>query len=230
MTSPSRPEPSPTIRFPRFTDFGDLNSLSIVIQDLSLTYDVTAVTILPGYGRVRMPTTRFGPRRWSLLEVQDRLKLKRVSLASPLEIAFDTTGISLAISGVALAANRVLVAVKAFTDVLAAGVDIHQREQALEENRELAPERLRQANLSNDLLEQQVRRAAAEADLIERARDEILGLRPPPEDNITAHDSSRGQRTVGALASAEIAELLDEPIRRILGYCGGELEVYGDDR
>ena len=135
----------------------------------------------------------------------------------------------MAISGVALAANRVLVAVKAFTDVLAAGVDIQQREQALEENREWCP-RLRQGELSNDLLEQQVRRARAEADLIERARDEILGLRPPPEEDIITHNSSRGQRTVGALTSTEIAELLDEPIRRLLGYAGGELEVYGDDR
>jgi hypothetical protein len=146
-----------------------------------------------------------------------------------LEIAFDTTGISMAISGVALAANRVLVAVKAFTDVLAAGVDIEQREQALEENRELAPVRLRQAELGNDLLEQQVRRATAETDLIERARDEILGLRLPPEENTTPHDSSRG-RTVGSLTSAEIAELLDESIRRLLSYAGGELEIYGDDR
>lgn len=164
------------IRFPRFTDFGDLNSLSIVVQDLSLIYDVTATAVLPGYGQIRMPETRFGPRRWSPLQAEDRLKIKGVSLASPLEIIFDVTGLTTIVGGIAIAVNRVLVAVKNWQDVLAAAVDIEQREQVLAENRDMAPIWLRQAELNNALLEQQVRRARSEADVVEAARDEILHL------------------------------------------------------
>ncbi len=40
---------SPLVRFPNFVDLGDLHSLSIIVQDLSLIYDVTAVAVLPGY-------------------------------------------------------------------------------------------------------------------------------------------------------------------------------------
>lgn len=225
MTSPSSAALSPTIRFPRFTDFGDLNSFSIIIQDLSLVYDVAAIAVLPGYGQIRMPETRFGPRRWSPLRAEDRLKVRRVSLASPLEIMFDAAGFSAAIGGIATAVNRVLVAVKSWQDILAAGVDVDQRRQALAENRELAPVRLRQAELSNALLDQQVRRARAEADLVERARDEILQLRHPSDEEATLVRLPRRRHTASSLTSEDYAELLDEPVRRILGYAGGELEV-----
>ncbi len=229
MTSPSPPAPSPMVRFPRFTDFGDLNSLSIVIQDLSVTYDVTAIAVLPGYGQVRMPATRVGPRRWSRLRAEDRLKVKRASLASPLEIAFAVAEVSMAVGGVAVAVNRVLVAVKTWVDVLAAGVDLDQRRQALEENRTLATQRRREAELSNALREQQLRRATAEGDLVERARDEILGLRRLPDDETSVSRGRRVRRTAGSLTSVEFAELLDEPMQRLLGYAGGELEVAGDE-
>jgi len=229
MTSPRPAAPSPLVRFPSFTDLGDLNSLSIVIQDLSIIYDVTAVAVLPGYGRVRMPSTRLGPRRWSPLRAEDRLKVKRVSLASPLEIVFFLAGLSTAVGSGAIAGSRVLRAVKAWVDVLAAGVDLDQREQALEENRALAPERLREAQLSNALREQQLRRVTAEADIIERARNEILGLHGDSEYESA---SSRGvgvHRDAGSLTSIDFAELLDEPMQRLLGYGGGELEVVGDE-
>jgi len=225
MTSPSPSALSPTIRFARFTDFGDLNSFSIIIQDLSLVCDVTAIAVLPGYGQIRMPETRFGPRRWSPLRAEDRLKVKRVSLASPLEIMFDVAGFSTAFGGIAIAVNRVLVAVKSWQDVLAAGVDVDQRRQALAENRELAPVRLRQAELSNALLDQQVRRARAEADLVERARDEILHLSHPSDEEAGLVRLPRRRHTAASLTSEDYAELLDEPVRRILGYAGGELEV-----
>ena len=198
----------------------DLNSFSIIIQELSLVYDVTAIAVLPGYGQIRMPETRFGPRRWSPLRAEDRLKVKRVSLASPLEIMFDVAGFSTAIGGVAIAVNRVLVAVKSWQDVLAAGVDVDQRRQAPTENRELAPVRLRQAELSNALPDQQVRRARAEADLVE-----ILHLSQPSDEEAGLVRLPRRRHTAASLTSEDYAELLDEPARRILGDAGGELEV-----
>ena len=230
MTSPSETTPSPMIRFPRFTRFGDLNSLSIVVQDLSLIYDVAAIAVLPGYGQIRMPEIRFGPRRWSTLRAEDRLKVRRISLSSPLEIIFAVEGLAIAAGGVAIAVNRVLVVVKTWQDVLAAGLDIDQREQALSENREMAPIRLRQGELNNALLEQQVRRATAEADIVEAARDEILYLRHPLEGEATRGTGERRPRTAASLTNADFAELLDEPIRRLLGFSGGELEVAGNER
>ena len=53
---------SPLVRFPNFTDIGDLHSLSIIVQDLSLIYDVTTVAVLPGYGQVVMPQCRLVQR------------------------------------------------------------------------------------------------------------------------------------------------------------------------
>src|SRR5215831_9605557 len=88
MTNPSDSTLSPFIRFPNFTDLGDLNSFSIVVQDLSTIYDVTAVAVLPGYEQVLMPSIRLGPRRRSPLRGEDRLLVKSVSLSSPLEIVF----------------------------------------------------------------------------------------------------------------------------------------------
>ncbi len=159
----------------------------------------------------------------------NRLKVKGASLASPLEIAFAVAEVSMAVGGVAVAVNRVLVAVKTWVDVLAAGVDLDQRRQALEENRTLATQRRREAELSNALREQQLRRATAEGDLVERARDEILGLRRLPDDETSVSRGRRVRRTAGSLTSVEFAELLDEPMQRLLGYAGGELEVAGDE-
>src|SRR5690348_2484595 len=109
---------SPLVRFPNFIDLGDLHSLSIIIQDLSLIYDVTAVAVLPGYDRVIMPATRLGPRRHSPLRDEDLLPVKTVSLSSPLEIVFAITG-TIGLTGLSL--KRLAVAAKAWIDVLAAG-------------------------------------------------------------------------------------------------------------
>ena len=228
MTTPSVSTPSPMIRFPKFTDFGDLNSLSIVVQDLSLIYDVAAIAVLPGYGQTYMPEVRFGPRRWSPLRVGDRLKVGRISLASPLTMVFDVAGLATTVSGITVAVNRVLVVVKAWQDILAAGTDIEQREQALAENREMAPIRLRRAELNNNLLEQRVRRARAEADVVVAARDETFQLRHPSDED-PARTNERRSRTAASLSNAGFSELLDEPIQRLLGYSGGELEVAGND-
>jgi len=228
MTSPLEPALSPAVKFPRFTDFGDLSSLSIVTQDLSLTYDVTAIAVLPGYERMSMPSNRLGPRRWSSLRAEDRLKIRRISLGSPLEIIFGVGGASASIAGVAAATNRILVAVKAWTDVLAAGLDIRERRRALDENRALAPERLHEIQLVNALKEQQVRRATAEADLVESARNEILQTGTIALREIGVVERPKKRRAT-ELSSLDYAELLDEPIRRILGYGGGELEIDEDD-
>lgn len=119
------PEPndilaSPLVRFPNFTDLGDLHSLSVIIQDLSLIYEVTTVAVLPGYERVIMPSTRLGPRRRTLLYDTDLLSVKTVSLSSPLEIIFAITA-SLGATGLSL--NRLAVAAKTWIGVLAAGLD-----------------------------------------------------------------------------------------------------------
>lgn len=222
MASPLFPVPSPMVRFPRFTVSGDLSSLSIVIQDLSVIYDFTAVAVLPGYENVLLPTTRIGPRRWSLLTQQDQLKIKRISFASPLEIVFGVGVASTVIGGAAIAANRVLLVAKTWVDILAAGVDREQREQALEEGRALADERLREAQLANSLREQQLRRATAEAELAEVIRDEIFRQDSASEDETTLSVASE-------LTSRKIAELLDDPVYRLLSFSGGELEVAGDE-
>lgn len=194
-----------------------------------MIYDVTAVAVLPDYGQVRMPTTRLGPRRVSPLWFQDRLKVKRVSLASPLEISFIVTALSTAIGVATVAANRVLLVAKTWQDILAAGVDIEQREQALAENRELAPERLRQAQLSNSLREQQLRIVRAEADLTERLRDELLGVAPTQDDEPSLSHGTGGYRFARAMTSLDFADLLDDPMRRLLSYSGGEIDIVSDE-
>ena len=221
--------PSPLVRFPRFTDLGDLNSLSVVIQDLSTIYDVTTTAVLPGYAEVRMPTTRIGPRRRTPLRVEDKLQVKRISLASPLEIAFAVVESSAALGVVAGSFTRVARAAKAWLDVLAAGQDFRQRELALEESRALAPERLREAQLRNALLEQQVRLVTARPELVERARDGHLTLSPNSGHETATSRSGRHRRTAGSMTAPDFAELLDEPMQRLLGYAGGELEVAGDE-
>jgi hypothetical protein len=196
---------SPLLRFPNFTELGDLNSLSIVIQDLSIVYEVSAVAVLPVYGQVLMPMTRIGPRRQSLLRIEDRLKVRRVSLASPFELVF----------GVVTGVPAALAVMKTFLDILAKGTDIAQRRQVLAESRALEPERLREAELRNEILEQRLRRVTGEADLIEQIGSGYLA--PPRE---------RRHRTAARqLTAQEFAELLDEPLRRLLSYGGGVLEI-----
>lgn len=108
-------------------------------------------------------------------------------------------------------------------------MDIEQREQALAENRELAPERLRQAQLGNSLREQQLRIVRAEADLIEGLRDELLGIAPAPDDESSVNHSAAGQRLARSMTSLDFAELLEDPMRRLLSYSGGEIEIVGDE-
>jgi hypothetical protein len=198
---------------------GDLNSLSIVVQDLSLTYDITAVAILPSYGDVPMPRNRLGPRRWSLLYSADRLQIKRLSLASPLELVFAVaTGLG--------AGPRII---KPWLDVLATGQDIRARQQVFEENRELRPEHVRAARLDNELKEQQLRIITARAELVERALQGDPG--EPPNEQDHEHETARGTRSYPAdsLTSGDYARLLEDPIERILGYGGGELEIAYDE-
>ena len=62
----------------------------------------------------------------------------------------------------------------------------------------------------------------------ERARDErrgTAGSREPEREPTL----SRGPRSAGSMSSSDFAELLDEPIKRMLGYAGGELEIGGDE-
>jgi hypothetical protein len=236
MTSPSDASLSPFVRFPNFTELGDLNSLSIVVQDLSTIYDVTAVAVLPGYERVRMPSTRLGPRRLSPLRGEDRLIVRSVSLSSPLDIVFWVT--TAGILGVA--ADRIARAVKAWIDVLSAGVDLQQRRQALDHNRNLDPYQLEEAELRNALLREQVRRITVppESELVDDARAELRDPSSAPRSREWRTPDSepdpgrerRGshQRSAGSMTSLEFAELLAEPVDRLLGYAGGELEVAGN--
>jgi hypothetical protein len=225
MVSPLDPALSPVIRFPGFADFTDLNALSIVIQDLSLIYDVSAIAVLPEYGHVEMPDSRFGPRRWSPLGEGDRIKVARISLASPLVMVFNVAELAATVSGIMVVANRVLVAAKTWQDILAAGTDIKQREQAIAENRKMAPARLREVKLNNELLEQQVRRARAEADVVEAARDEILKLQSSVRKESSGNEVETARHTAASLNNADFAYLLDEPIQRLLEHSGGEIEI-----
>jgi hypothetical protein len=219
MTEPDYPfaSSSANLRFPNFADPADLSHFSVIIQDLSYTYDITAVAILQDYRHVRLPSTRLGPRRWSLLWSDDRIHVNTMRLGSPLELGLIVLGIG---SG-----PRIM---KAWINVLGAGLDVGARVQALQENRKLAPERLREAQLNNDLTAQRVRRVTAEADLVERARDEILGVDQDEslESDLSGLDELPPDTTP---RTVYIAQLLEDPMRRILGYGGGELEITDDD-
>lgn len=211
------------VRFPNFTDLGDLSALSVVVQDLSVIYDITTVTSLPGYSYAVLPGTRLGPRRNSPLRAEDRLKIQKVSLASPFEIVFAIASIAAEVGLIATAISRIEAAVLGYFNVLSAGTDYQQRVQTLAENRALAPDRLRNVHLRNAILEQQLRIITAEADLVERAhaevRDPALRAFNDPERRRT------GRKYVADATSADVADLLDEPIQRLLGYGGGEMEI-----
>jgi hypothetical protein len=215
MTTPQHSASSLSLQFPNFPEMVDLNHLSIIIQDLSLTYEVTAVATSPTYGYVQMPANQLGPRRWSMLYEEDRVQVKTVSLSSPLILILVAMGTG--------GAPRVL---KAWADVLSARLDLRERAQALAENRALAPDRLRAAKLNNELTEQKLRRARAEADITEKARDEILDVGQGTDSGELPID---GLHRANSLTADEFALLLDEPIRRILGYGGGEIEITTED-
>jgi hypothetical protein len=55
---------------------------------------------------------------------------------------------------------------------LAAGVDLEPRRQALWASRDMTAHQLREAELRNELQEQELRSGTAHADLVEKARDE----------------------------------------------------------
>jgi hypothetical protein len=221
--------PFPLVRFPLFIDLGDLNALSIVIQDLSLIYDVTAIAVLPDYDDVYMPAERIGPRRRSPLRGEDRLLVKRVSLASPLEIVFWGLSVSSSTAAIGVGFSRVAAATKAWIDVLSAGVDLQQRRQALELNRAMGPEQLREAQLRNALLQRQLREVSVppESGLVEDAAAESRD--PSSASAPRLPRPGRHRRAAGAMTSNEFAELLDDPVRRLLGYAGGELQIAGDE-
>jgi hypothetical protein len=85
MTIPQQSASSLSLQFSNFPEMVDLNHLSIIIQDLSLTYEVTAVATLPNYGYVQIPANQFGPRRWSMLYKDDRVQVRQITLASPFD-------------------------------------------------------------------------------------------------------------------------------------------------
>jgi hypothetical protein len=144
---------------------------------------------------------------------------------------------SYVLGGIAIASDRVARAVKGWIDVLIAGVDLQQRKQALDRSRNLAPYELQEAQLRNALLQQQLQNVTAppESGLVDEARAEVLrdpSSKPKPRG---WRDSAPGRihrvdnrRPAGSMSSLEFAELLDEPVDRLLGYAGGELEVAGN--
>jgi hypothetical protein len=244
MPEPNNILASPVVRFPNFVDLGDLHSLSVVIQDLSLIYEVTTAAVLPGYEHVLMPSTRLGPRRRTLLNSADLLPVKTVSLSSPLEVVFAVSG-ALGASGLGL--KRLAVSAKAWIDVLSAGLDFQERKQALDRNRALAPLQLELeiARLRNELAQERLRRVVAppEDALVDQARRGSLEYRPingggpPPRLNDEVEGEfppklggvGRHRKPVGLTDNTELAELLEDPMDRVLGYSGGELEVAGDE-
>lgn len=218
---------SAVLRMPRFDDPGDINALAVILQDLSVIYDVTALAVLPGYGSYTLPATRIGPRRYSPLRAEDRLRVKKVSLASPLILTFWLMGGMGAVNAFSRAAERGAQAARAWIDVVGAGVDTQQRKQALEQHRALAPGLERRLELQNLIAEQELRRVTAENDLVDAER--LAYLQQGHEHAIEARghsgDAIARRRRVSSSSSDDIAELLDEPIRRVIGLSGGILDV-----
>jgi hypothetical protein len=173
------------------------------------------------------------------LRREDKLLVQRVSLSSPLEIVFWVASVGFAAGGF----KRVALAVKAWIDVLSAGVDLQQRKQALDLSRTLAPHEVHEVELRNALMEEELRRVTAppEYQLVEQARAESLGpahaqetTRPKSLDPDYSREAERDRieryrRPAGTMDSLQFAELLDDPVNRLLGYAGGELEIAGDE-
>lgn len=174
----------------------------------------------------------------------DVLPVKTVSLSSPLQIVFAITG-TIGLTGLSL--NRLAVAAKAWIDVLAAGLDLQERKEALDRGRTLAPLHLQEAQLRNEFLTARLRRVTAPSQygLVDQARrgtleypddrDEFEPRRPEyPDDGDdefepTRHYVAPPQRFADSMSTLEFAELLGEPVDRMLGYSGGEWEVAGDE-
>lgn len=215
MTAPTTSIPSLTLRFPRLPDQTDLNYISLILQDLSLIYETTVIATTPSYGHVWMPSNQLGPRRWSRLLKEDRVQVESISLASPLTFVL----VSVGVLGPRL--------IKSWTGVIAAGLDILERIDAIRENRALAPERLRSARLDNALKEQELRRVTADADLVARAQAEV-----PEADYYTQIREIQNRtlreyspRRADSLDPEDFALLMDHPMQRLLGYGGGEIEI-----
>lgn len=191
-----------------------------------------------------MPSTRLGPRRRTLLYDTDLLSVKTVSLSSPLEIVFAVTA-SLGATGLSL--NRLAVAAKNWIGVLAAGLDFQERKLALDRSRALAPLQLEldEARLRNELAAERRRRVVVppQDNLVDQARQGTFEYRTDsegelpsgPDDNIEdelpprPNDAGRQPRFAGSMDTHEFAELLEDPMDRLLGYSGGEMEVAGDE-
>lgn len=229
MTTPAAASSSLYLRFPNFGEFDDINALSVILQDLSTTYEVTAMAVLPGYEREFMPITRIGPRRYSRLRAADRLEVKHLSLASPLEISFAIMSISASVNMVARSANRTAVAAKAWLGVLASGVDFQKRRQELEQSIVLAPEQLRQNQLQNEIAAEELRKVRAQADMIVGLREAYFAEAPSPSNRESSQtagvERQLVRRRADSMTAEDFAQLLDEPVRRILGLAGGELDI-----
>lgn len=225
MTTPNFSSLSPLIRFPNFSETSpDLNELSVLIQDLSLIYDVTGVAVLPEYGEIRMPRYSLGPRRNSPLREEDRLRVKRISLASPFVLVFYVTYASVGSLGV-------LSVVKSFIDVLSKGLDVYERARVIGLNRALAREELREARLRNDIRETKLQRIRGEPSSPPEASDQGLRLVVPTVPQLVSTEPPTRERGIPAsqVDSTSFAQLIDEPIRRVLEHGGGELEITGDE-
>jgi hypothetical protein len=163
----------------------------------------------------------------------DLLSVKTVSLSSPLEIVFAVTG-TLGLTGLSL--KRLAVAAKAWIDVLAAGLDLQERKQALDRSRALAPLQLQlqEAQLRNELKAEQLRRVSAppEYGLVDQARGRILESRGNSDEEFLPRRDrvGRHRRFADSMSTLDFAELLGDPMDRVLGYSGGELEVAGDEQ
>jgi hypothetical protein len=227
VTIPQQSPPSLKLQFPNFPETIDLSHLSVIIQDLSVTYDVTAVATLPNYGYVQMPAYQLGPRRWSILYKEDRIQVEKIRLASPLLLILGAIGVG---------GPRIL---KSWAGVLSAGQNIYERAQVIRENRALAPHRERAAKLDNELIEQKLRIARAQADIAEKTRDKILANEPdrvtdnqpdrvPTNQQDRVPTEIRRSSRANSLEAEEFTILLDAPIRRILEYGGGELQITPD--
>jgi hypothetical protein len=175
---------------------------------------------------------------------QTLLSVKTVSLSSPLQIVFAVTA-SLGATGMSL--NRLAVAAKTWIDVLAAGLDFQERKLALDRNRALASLQLEldEARLRNELAAERLRRVVAppQDNLVDQARRGTLEYRADNEDELPSgpnedteaefppgsNEVGSYQRFAGSMDTGEFAELLQDPMDRVLGYSGGELEVAGDE-
>ena len=91
---------------------------------------------------------------------------------------------------------------------------------------------LRAFRLDNELAEEKLRQERARADIVENARDRMLGIDEGGEpDQESEEEGALRRREGGAFRSADslteddFAVLLDPPMNRLLEYGGGEIEI-----